>query len=370
MTALKDAVELTRIAADMRDQLVVQGSGSEWMAEIEVLSSRYRQRLAALQAVIDTNGFDELLGEPLANLHRLSAEGAQPASADLGDFFNTNQQLVSASWMLVQEISYQSGLYQDRNADNFVLMKLVLDEMEPLLEHQGRLRSFATSSVKAGAINSSVLEHLNRLLDQLIDDQQQIASGFRPLVDGDGRFSEVLVNSASRVINSQGIGLEQFENQLLLDENLDHPWQRYFADQSAAFEAIYGFIDQALITVEQHLLQRQQSQQQQFYLLAIGIGVVFLLSNYLMLGFNVSVRTNISTMLKAADRLAQGDMTRQIHVSNRDELGQLAHKFNQTTERMRGLLAEVTTTVESVVSQAERGGRHSSAEQSLGGCPA
>ena len=350
--ALRKVINLTETASELRDLTVVQGSGLELDAKLRVLQTQYIDGLNDLeQDVAGLDGADKLI-ELISKLRKLVAEERGAGTLNEAAMFVKNNALVLESWILVHRLSYETGIYQDRDPHNFILMKVVLDGMEPLLEHQGQQRAFSTRVVKAGVVNSSVMETLNRVMDELINDQKRLASSLRPILSAGDVFGHDLVARAEATSIKLKQGAERFENNILIDENLDHNWQQYFQQESDTGAAIYGFIYGALDFVEERLHVRDNTQSNQYFGLLAVVLAVFVITNYLMLAFNLSVRSSIQAILDAAERVAQGDMTCQVQISNRDELGTLATQFNQMTERMRLLLSQVTTTVESVASQA------------------
>lgn len=104
--------------------------------------------------------------------------------------------------------------------------------------------------------------------------------------------------------------------------------------------------------LKQNLQQRERTQDSRFYTLLFGLLLILLISNYMILALSFSVRQSTQAFIKSADRIAQGDMTCLVSISNRDELGELATKFNQMAELMRKTLSQVSSTVQLVVSQA------------------
>jgi len=353
MEVLREAVQLTQLAAQIRDLKVAQGSIPAQPEQITALHRAYINQLGVVEQV--SEGFhdkSDKLQASFARLRQLAGRELSSGILDLSSHFVKENELVVESWILVQGLSYQSGLYQDQDSYNFLLMKLVLDTMEPLLEHQGQLRSFSTSVVKAGVISSSVMELLNRLLDDLFDDQRRLENSLRPLFEAESEYGAELVSRANAILSGVVQGTNRFDNDLLMNEQLDHDWQQYFVNESATSESVYRFIDHALAFVEQRIQQREQSQSQRYYGLLVGVLLVFLLTNYLMLGLSFSVRHSIQAILTSAERVAQGDLTCHVTITNRDEIAELADKFNQMTDRMRQLLSQVTTTVQSVASQA------------------
>ncbi|MEH6579429.1 MAG: methyl-accepting chemotaxis protein [Amphritea sp.] len=352
MNMLRETLVLTEIASEMRDLLIVQGSSLTLETAINKRQAAYLHQIGIVQTALATLENTEKLEQSITRLQQMNEREWGAGTLDIASLFVKHNQLVLESWILVHSLSYHTGLYQDKDAHNFLLMKLVLDAMEPLLEHQGELRSFSTVVVKAGAINSSMMEVLNRLLDDLISDQKRLDTNLRPIIAAEAVYGTELMSSVDGVVSSLKQSTDHFDNDLLMEEQLDHDWQQYYKRESDTREAIYSFVNNALVFVDQRLQQRESEQNSRFYALLLGILAVFLVTNYLMLGFNFSVRRSIQAILNSAERVAQGDLTTQVTITNADELGQLAKEFNRMTQRVRDLLAQVTTTVQSVASQA------------------
>nr|WP_285903171.1 methyl-accepting chemotaxis protein [Alkalimarinus sediminis] len=78
-----------------------------------------------------------------------------------------------------------------------------------------------------------------------------------------------------------------------------------------------------------------------------------LLVVYLYASFYLSLRTSIDRLLEATTKMAEGDMTVQMTVATKDELGHLTEQFNQTAKRMRELIKEVHSTSDSVYQQSQ-----------------
>jgi len=348
--ALKEAFLLTEIASDIRDLIVVQGDDFSLREKIMLKKAAFSDQLDTVKAV--TKEF--IKGENITNvMTRIRMLNALTAGSglDLASLFAKENQLVLESWILVQIISFEAGLYQDKDSNNAILMN-VLDAMEPLLQHQGQLRSFSAVVMKAGIINSSVMVVLNRLLDELIDDQNRLNNTLRPILEAEDIYGNDLLSDADAIIKGLKITTDRFDNDIMMDEQLDSEWQQYFKQQSVTREGTYQFINNSLALLKQNLQQREKTQDRRFYTLLFGLLVVLLISNYLMLALSVSVKQSIQAFIKSANRISQGDMTCLVPINNRDELGELATKFNQMAELMRTILLEVSSTVQSVVSQA------------------
>lgn len=348
--ALKEAFLLTEIASDIRDLIVVQGDDFSLSEKIRLKKAAFSDQIDTVEAVTKEFINGENITSVMTRIRMLNSL-TSGSGLDLASLFAKENQLVLESWILVKIISFEAGLYQDKDSNNAILMN-VLDAMEPLLRHQGQLRSFSAVVMKAGIINSSVMVVLNRLLDELIDDQNRLNNTLRPLLEAEEIYGNDLLSATEDIIKGLKITTDRFDNDIMMDEKLDREWQQYFKQQSLTREGIYQFINSSQTLLKQNLQQREETQGRRFYTLLFGLLVVLLISNYLMLALSVSVRQSIQAFIKSADRIALGDMTCMVSISNRDELGELATKFNQMAELMRKILSQVSSTVQSVVSQA------------------
>jgi methyl-accepting chemotaxis protein len=88
--------------------------------------------------------------------------------------------------------------------------------------------------------------------------------------------------------------------------------------------------------------------------IVIALVAVLIVVVYLYIGFFMSVRTAIHNFTQAARRVAGGDMTTHIQLSNRDELGALTVEFNNMTDRIAELIRSVSRTTADVGQQATR----------------
>ncbi|GAA0683086.1 methyl-accepting chemotaxis protein [Marinobacterium maritimum] len=353
VAVLRDALALTLMADDIRDLGVVSSAASDIEPQIRRLQADFIARLELLETKVSGLDQDGRMGQVIEQLRALAQRNPGSSGGDLDAIFMIKNKLVLESWSLVRVLSYQTGLYQDRNPHNFLLMKVVLDAMESVLEHQGQRRSFSTTAVRAGRINSTLMEVLNRVMDQLINDQKRLGDILQPVLAARKVYGEGVVSAVETAMTQLDQDAQRFESELLIDESLDHDWQQYFAQQTRASQQIHQFMDASLGYVEQQFQLRHEAQGRRYFLLLAAVVAVFFITNYLLLGLSSSVRHSISAILAAAEAVAKGDMTGRVKIDSRDEMGSLASHFNQMIDQMRSLLTQVTNTVSSVAEQAE-----------------
>lgn len=349
---VRASLELTGIAAEIRDLQFIQGNEQILSNRIEPLKQAYQQKLKQLSQNLNPKADQRQILNSIRQLSEQVQVQHSFQSTSINIVFDKYHQLVSGSWNLVRELSQQSGLSRDHQKANFQLMKLVLDQLEPILKHQGQLRGYSALMIRNGTINSAMIPPLDRLLDGLISDQTNLTSITTPLLNTSPQYPGALTQWLSALPEQMQQNLSRYENDLLLEESLEHDWSTYFQQASSAHNAAYQVIDQALSYVERNLQTRFDEQNQHFYLVLIGVLSTILITNYLMLGFNISVRQGLTEILTATEQVAEGDLTCKVELSSRDELGQFAEAFNGMTQRMRSVLGTVNQTAESVAGQA------------------
>lgn len=353
LKVLHKTLALTELAARIRDLEVLQGAETDQENRLEPLRQRYSEQLDDIERDFRVLEAPDKLLEQSRLLRNLVSAPVQAGSADELTIYVDRNNLVLENWILVHDLSYFTGVYQDTDPHNFILMKTVLDAMEPLLKTQGHQRAFGTRVIKAGVMHTMVMDRLNTVLDALFEDQKRLASIFRPIVAAPMVYGNALSNAAQSITDTLARDTERFETDFFVEENFEYGVAEYFEHSSATASSIYQFIYTSLNFVQGRLEARAASQNQQLYLLLLILAAVVVITSYLMMAFTVSVRKSIDRILETAAQVANGDLTGRVTIGNKDELGMLAAKFNQMIERMRGLLSQVTVTADSVALQAQ-----------------
>ena len=82
----------------------------------------------------------------------------------------------------------------------------------------------------------------------------------------------------------------------------------------------------------------------------IGFGVIAaaLLSGLVYLMIRITVTRSLEEAMASTQKLAGGDLTTQIHVGRRDEIGQLMHAINSVSQGLAGLVANVRQSTDNI----------------------
>ncbi|NJJ55243.1 methyl-accepting chemotaxis protein [Pseudomonas grimontii] len=269
----------------------------------------------------------------------------QSKSALIGKLLNKAQ-------MLSQIIASQSGLSRDPQSDLRQLSELITSVTPQVTQTLGEGRAMGAYSLGQGFLNSSSSTRFDELLQQLEKLQAEYALKLQDVL-GSSNAAHAALDSLAKASNaSLKHGSELFEEQVVMAETLDAPWQGFYDSVSQLMDHTYQLDDATLMFLGQQLEQRLAQNRTHMVMLVSALTAVFLLIFYLYAGFYASTRTTLRRLGAMMDKVAAGDMTVTFVAQSRDELGDLGQVFNGTVAKIHDLIERVGHTVSQVELQA------------------
>ena len=256
--------------------------------------------------------------------------------------------------VFIKFVASQSGLSQDSDTTVRQLTELLTTVTPPLTRALSSGRAIGSYTLGQHILGSSDSTRLDELLAEL--EKRHAEYGFKiqsALADSPRAKAELTAPAEASRATLTEIG-SALEEQLLMVDSLDAPWQDYFEQVSTAIDKTYQFNDALLGFLDQDLSQRLGEKRTQMVLLVVALVVLFLAIGYLYGGFYVSTRTTLKGFGKTLGQVAGGDMTVRVNVRSQDELGELGEVFNGTVAKIRDLIELVGQTVKEVERQADR----------------
>ena len=256
--------------------------------------------------------------------------------------------------VFIKFVASQSGLSQDSDLTVRQMAELLTTATPPVTEALSKGRALGSYSLGQGILGSSDSTKLDEMLAQLEQLHAEYGFKLQSALDGNARARNELSTAAeaSRASLMEISGV--LEEQLLMADTLDAPWQGFFDQLSAAIDKTYTFNDQMLGFLDHELSQRLEGKRTQMVLLVVALVSVFLAIGYLYGAFYVSTRATLKGFGSTLNQVAAGDMTVRVNVRSQDELGELGEVFNGTVAKIRDLIDLVGQTVVEVERQADR----------------
>ncbi|QYM68113.1 methyl-accepting chemotaxis protein [Pseudomonas sp. So3.2b] len=326
------------------------GKAGDIESQISALEQRVLERLQGFQAMTtdpeQVAVFDGKRDEMIAAFKAQQSESSLLSkSALIGKLLNKAQ-------MFSQIIASQSGLSRDVQGDVRQLSELITSVTPQVTQTLGEGRAMGAYSLGQGFLNSSSSTRFDELLQQLEKLQAEYGLKVQDALGSSKAAHGSLDALAQASQASLKQGSELFEEQVVMAETLEAPWQTFYDEVTALMAKTYQLDDATLSFLDQQLQQRLAQNRTHMVLLVTALAAVFLLIFYLYGGFYASTRTTLRHLGAMMDKVAAGDMTVSFKSQSRDELGELGEVFNGTVAKIHDLIERVGQTVQEVEHQA------------------
>ncbi|EPA97848.1 methyl-accepting chemotaxis protein [Pseudomonas umsongensis] len=282
----------------------------------------------------------------------ISAFKAQQTEKSLQSKSALISKLLGNAQVFGQIIASQAGLSHDSQSDMRQLSELVTNITPRVTQMLGEGRALGSSSLGQGFLNSSSSTRFDELLVQLDKLHAEYGLKLQDATGSSNAARETLATQADSSKASLKKASELFEEQVVMADTLDAPWQAFYDQVSALMGQTYQLNEATLKFLGTQLQQRLEQNRTHMILQAVALSVVFVLIFYLYGAFYASTRTTLKRLGEVMDKVAAGDMTVTFNAHSRDELGELGEVFNGTVKKIHDLIERVGQTVGEVERQA------------------
>lgn len=326
------------------------GKAGDIESQISALEQRVLERLQGFQAM--TTDPEQVAVFEGKRDEMIAAFKAQQSESSLLSKSALIGKLLNKAQMFSQIIASQSGLSRDVQGDVRQLSELITSVTPQVTQTLGEGRAMGAYSLGQGFLNSSSSTRFDELLQQLEKLQAEYGLKVQDALGSSKAAHGSLDALAQASQASLKQGSELFEEQVVMAETLEAPWQTFYDEVTALMAKTYQLDDATLSFLDQQLQQRLAQNRTHMVLLVTALAAVFLLIFYLYGGFYASTRTTLRHLGAMMDKVAAGDMTVSFKSQSRDELGELGEAFNGTVAKIHDLIERVGQTVQEVEHQA------------------
>ena len=326
------------------------GKAGNIESKITSLEQAVLTRLQGLTAMTDDpeqiKAFDGKRDEMVAAFKAQQVESSlQSKSALIG-------KLLASAQIFSQIITSQAGLSRDNQGDIRQLSELVTLITPGVTQTLGEGRAIGSYSLAQGFLNSASSTRFDELLVKIEKLQAEYGLKLQDALASSKAARDDLSAEADNSKASLKQASELFEEQVVMADTLDAPWQAFYDQITALMDKTYALNEASLKFLDSQLQQRLAHNRTHMILQAVALSVVFVLIFYLYGGFYASTRTTLKRLGAMMDKVAAGDMTVNFKANSRDELGELGEVFNGTVKKIHDLIERVGQTVGEVERQA------------------
>nr|WP_246882710.1 methyl-accepting chemotaxis protein [Pseudomonas sp. MWU349] len=326
------------------------GKAGDLEGKIVALEKSVLERLQALQAVTTDPQQVEVFNAKRDEL--IAAFKTQQVESSLLNKSGLIGKLLGSAQLFSQIIASQSGLSRDGQGDIRQLSELITSVTPQVTQILGEGRAMGAYSLGQGFLNSSSSTRFDELLVQIEKLQAEYGLKLQDALGSSRAAHDALDTLATTSKGSLKQASELFEEQVVMADTLDAPWQAFYDQVSGLMAQTYQLNEGTLKFLDVELQKRLEQNRRHMVLLVVALALVFLSIVYLYGGFYASTRTTLRRLGAMMDKVAAGDMTVSFTAHSRDELGELGSVFNGTVLKIHDLIERVGHTVSEVERQA------------------
>ncbi|MFP3540768.1 methyl-accepting chemotaxis protein [Pseudomonas sp. SIMBA_021] len=348
--ALRRDLETLNNLVQINASLGQSGKAGDLEGKIVALEKSVLERLQALQAVTTDPQQVEVFNAKRDEL--IAAFKTQQVESSLLNKSGLIGKLLGSAQLFSQIIASQSGLSRDGQGDIRQLSELITSVTPQVTQILGEGRAMGAYSLGQGFLNSSSSTRFDELLVQIEKLQAEYGLKLQDALGASRAAHDALDTLATTSKGSLKQASELFEEQVVMADTLDAPWQAFYDQVSGLMAQTYQLNEGTLKFLDVELQKRLEQNRRHMVLLVAALALVFLSIVYLYGGFYASTRTTLRRLGAMMDKVAAGDMTVSFTAHSRDELGELGSVFNGTVLKIHDLIERVGHTVSEVERQA------------------
>lgn len=272
-------------------------------------------------------------------------------------------QLVDKQLLLLEDLTYVSGLELDPDAGSYHLIMASTRDLPRLIERLGRARARGVAVLASQADKPEERQDLIKSLGEIQLYARDVQRGFERVKTGEAVLGNNLLSSIDEAAKA-GVSATQWINKVSQSGPRQITTTEYFQGMTQAINAHYDLTDAAWNRLDDLLLQRIRSDRQDLIITSLAVLVTMSIAAWIMWSISRSTSRTLSDAMKVAHGLASGDLTHRVKVVSRDEVGQMVNALSQSMVRLEGTLHGIRDASESVASastQIEQGNQDLSA---------
>jgi len=349
--AASDILRDAELIRDMEHVNALLGQG-QLAAELEARGAELRKKAIDKLRALPLDVEDAAAADVVAKRDELLAlyEGLANESVS-GKQVLAVQGLAEASTLLNFSAAY-AGLPQDFDRNVRQLTELLIDVTPQVTSALGEGRAVGAYSMGLGYINSDA----SRAMDDLFELLQKLTANYEQILNQtlEGSDLQGIKPAADASLESLSIAQNIFDEEIIMANSLEGTWDGYFQRLTAEIDKTYALDTAVFDALRERLSERLGQNRSSMLVLIVSLSLVGLLIIYLYAGFYMATRRTLKRLSSQMGQVAGGDMTVQVDVDSRDELGDLAADFNNTVQKVRELIRQVSSTSDQVQEQSRQ----------------
>ena len=327
--------------------------------DINIIAQRQAKQQALNDVLIDieTNfsawGSIKEKANHLTNEWKYLSQAVANKTIPASDSFSRHTALITEELALLQNLANESGIVLHPYANGYHLQMALFTHLPKLSEDLGKMRGLSASLLKRGKSTPDELLYINTITSLAKENLSDAHKSITLAINADAFTNQQLSSPLADLTNITNEGIKLTQQKVVQASKLDYDSAQYFAYMTRVIDMQFGFINTSFKVLQQEFQANKSSAKNTLYVAAGAICALGLISLIIMLIVMRNTNDAMNTALNLTRAVANGDLTKVIKSTSRDEIGQLLQDLHKMQTNLRHLIAQIQVSAESINNGAQ-----------------
>lgn len=258
------------------------------------------------------------------------------------DSFKEHTALITQIIRIQEKVADNSRLFKSEDEAIYLLTRIAVDVIPLFTENMGQARGRGTGVATAKKFTPALFTAISSNVANIERSENRMDHFWSLFVADGSEYVKTLTPLQSAAKSSIAGFRDTINSKLLKPDSITIEPTTYFKAgtsaigdafklQSAIYEKMVNFLN----------AKHDAANQQGYLFMSVSIFIPLLIA-YIFAGLYKSIIQKLGMLHDAAEKLADGDLSAQLNITSRDELGEVSHSFNDIAGGLKKLTKAIS----------------------------
>jgi methyl-accepting chemotaxis protein len=272
--------------------------------------------------------------------------------ASITERYNAYMFLHSEILQLYRVLSNVSGITNDPELASFYLAQYLTRDLYRALEPLLLTEAVGRYALSSSTIDPNLYDDISIAYDKLLNQTQLQEKDHQYLLSVAAELEPL-----AEALEQQKQAFDQFnsfiDEQFFIAVDINISQQDFSQSITEVKHITDATLKQGMQLLEQLYQNRIERQQQSLWSLLVLVIVTLLVTAYLFIGMSLSVGMSVNSLIRTAEKFAQGDFSARAKFETHDEINLLKKSLNWMIKKVGNLLLTIEHSSDELAKQAE-----------------